>query len=297
MTTQSSRKATHEGVLHIGDSAIPCAVLEDGTRLLTQQGFLQAIGRARSAKGGQGSTRGDVIPFLAAKNLLPFVSPELREAAMPIPFRNIKGQHAYGYRADLLPRVCEVYLTARDALALVRTQAPIADTCSMLIRGLAHTGIMALVDEATGYQAVRDRLALQAILDRYITDEWAKWTKTFPDEFYRHLFRLKNLPYPPNAMGKKPSYVGHWTNDLVYDRLAPGVRKQLKRQNPRRPSGSRARRHHQYLTSDVGHPKLKEHLSNVTFLMKSCRNWNDFYRRLNRAIPKYGDTVPLDLDG
>ena len=155
-------------------------------------------------------------------------------------------------------------------------------------------GVIALVDEATGYQEVRDRLALQAILDKYITDEWAKWTKTFPDEFYHQLFSLHNIDYPGTNM-KRPSYVGHWTNDVVYSRLAPGVLSELRNRNPRLPSGARARKHFQYLTKDIGHPALKEHLMNVIFLMRSCSTWDDFKRRLNRASPKYGETIDLDL--
>lgn len=295
MTRTEVRNATHEGELPLGKTVIPCAVLDDGTRLLTQQGFLRAIGRARSAKGGQGSTKGEVIPFMAAANLAPFITPDLSEAATPIRFRSVRGKLAFGYRADLLPKVCEVYLSAQDAGALVRKQEPIAATCNILMRGLAHVGIMALVDEATGYQEVRDRLALQAILDKYVTNEWAKWTKTFPDDFYRHLFRLKGMSYPPPDT-RKPSFVGHWTNDIVYARLGQGILDELKRKNPRLPSGTRRRKHHQHLTREIGHPELREHLSNVTFLMRSCQTWNDFYRRLNRAVPKYGNTFELELD-
>jgi hypothetical protein len=54
-------------------------------------------------------------------------------------------------------------------------RAPIAPlNCvhkELVHRGLARVGIVALVDEATGYQEIRDRLALQAILDKYVTDE------------------------------------------------------------------------------------------------------------------------------
>ena len=165
------------------------------------------------------------------------------------------------------------------------------------MRGFATIGIIALVDKATGYQEVRDRLALQKILEKYITDEWAKWTKTFPDEFYIELFRLKNIPYPPDTRTlKKPSYVGHWINDVVYSRLAPGVLNELRKKNPRQPSGSRKRKFHQYLTRDIGHPALKEHLSNVIFLMKSCTKWEDFKRRLNRARAKYEHTLEILFD-
>lgn len=67
-------RATHAGELKLGDIVIPCAVLEDGRRVLTQQGFLQAIGRARSAKGGQGASVDMMPAFMAAGNLKPFIS-------------------------------------------------------------------------------------------------------------------------------------------------------------------------------------------------------------------------------
>ncbi|MBK9585468.1 MAG: hypothetical protein IPO55_06130 [Alphaproteobacteria bacterium] len=44
-------KATHEGEINIGNSVIPCAVLENGERVITQSGFMRALGRARQSKG------------------------------------------------------------------------------------------------------------------------------------------------------------------------------------------------------------------------------------------------------
>lgn len=292
--TDKLPKATHAGELQIGDTTIPCAVLEDGQRLLTQEGFLKAIGRAAKAKGGTGASVDKVPAFLSAKNLQPFIDNELLESTTPIIFKNSKGGKAFGYKAELLPKVCDVYLKARDKGEILSSQVHVAAKADILIRGLAHVGIIALVDEATGYQEVRDRIALQKILEKYITDEWAKWTKTFPDDFYKELFRLHHIEYPGTTM-KRPSYVGHWTNDVIYSRLVPGVLNELKKRNPRRPSGNRARKHHQYLTKDIGHPALKDHLSNVIFLMRGCSHWDDFKRRLERAAPKYGDTIPLDF--
>jgi len=299
MAEKKIPEALFEGELKIGDASIPCAVLEDGTRVLTQAGMLQALGRSRKPTGRSEATE-HIAPFLAPKNLKPFIDEDLRWASIPILFKpmrggGLRGNQAYGYAAELLPRVCEMMLQARDAKALQKQQLRLAVQAEILMRGLAHIGIVALVDEATGYQEVRDRIALQKILDKYLTDEWAKWTRTFPDEFYIELFRLKGIPYPPKNM-KRPSYVGHWTNDVVYSRLAPGVLKKLKELNPRIERGYRKRRHHQFMTRDYGHPALKEHLSNVIFLMKACRNWDDFKRRLEAAAQKQGDTIPLPLD-
>lgn len=230
-------KAQYAGQIHIGNKILPCAVLDDGTRVLTQEGFLKAIGRSGKPAAGRGSSVEKIAPFLDLDNLKPFINEELVSSTKPILFRTIKGIRAYGYKADLLPKVCEVYLRARDENVLLQPQIKFAQACDILIRGLAHIGIIALVDEATGYQEVRDRLALQEILDRYLTDEWAKWTKTFPDDYYRELFKLKGIPYPPLS-SKRPQYIGHWTNDIIYSRLAPGVLKALKEKNPRLPSGT-----------------------------------------------------------
>lgn len=289
-------EAPHTGDLKIGNSVIKCGVLEDGTRLLTRATFVRAIGRRGKAKGGRDYDDEFKTPvFLTAKNLKPFIPEELQRNSAPVIFR-IKSQEYIGYKAELLPQVCGVFIDADEAGDLAVSQKHIAQKCRVLLRGFATVGIVALVDEVTGYQDVRDRLALQKILDKYLIDEWAKWTKRFPDDFYKHLFRLKGLPYPPKSM-KKPQYVGHWTNDIIYRRLAPGVLKELKRKNPRQPSGHRKRKFHQYLTRDWGIPELTDHLSNVTFLMKTCEDgeWGEFKERLNLASPKYGDTIPLGL--
>ncbi|MFX0202811.1 MAG: P63C domain-containing protein, partial [Candidatus Hodarchaeota archaeon] len=246
-----------------------------------------------SSKGG-----GDRLAhFVSGKAINPFINNELQEVIKrPSLFRTARGNIAYCYEATVLADLCDAVLEAKKRMKLQKQQMHIAEQCEILMRGFARVGIIALVDEATGYQEVRDRLALQKILEKYITDEWAKWTKTFPDEYYKELFRLHDIRYPPIAM-KRPGYIGHWTNDIVYSRLAPGVLSELKKKNPRQPSGHRKRRHHQYLTRDFGHPVLREHLSNIIFLMKSCAKWDDFKRRLNRASPKYGDTIPFDFSG
>jgi hypothetical protein len=289
-------KATHEGEIPLADKSIPCAVLEDGTRLLTQGGFLVALGRNDKAKGGQGAGVDGVIPFLAANNLKPFITKELEESTKPIRFRTASGSMAYGYRAEILPMVCEVYLEAKDAKALHPTQDKIWTAANAIIRGLARVGIVALIDEATGYQDVRDRLALAKILERYlISDGYRKWEKMFQLDYYREMFRLRGWKFSPES-NARPGIIGKITNNIVYDRLQPGILKRLKELNPKGDSGNRKRRHHQYFTGDVGSPELREHLSNVIILMRVSKNWSQFIDMLDTAKPRLGDTLRLPLD-
>lgn len=131
----------------------------------------------------------------------------------------------------------------------------------------------------------RARTALDKILSLFIRKEFGKWAKRFPDAFYQGLFRLKGLKWPPDH--GMPQFVGHWTNDLVYNRLAPGLRDDLNTKNPANPRGRRKIKHHQWLTDDIGHPKLKEHIIAINALMRSCDDWDDFHRRLDKAFPKF----------
>ncbi len=211
-----------------------------------------------------------------------------------------------GYYAELLPHVCEVYLRFRDDCLkrqdrrdeekkIPAQYTHIVTACDTLMRGLAHVGIAALIDEATGYQEVRDRNALQAILDKYLTEEKAKWAKTFPDDFYRKLFRLKGWSFNPLSV-KRPSVIGHYTNDIVYERIAPGILKKLQELNPRNDDGHRKHKHFQFFTDDYGLPELKTHILNVMFLMDAAGDdWELFKSLLGRAAPRKGETLPLNI--
>lgn len=291
-------RATHDGVVKIGNAEIPCAVLEDGRRLLTQQGFLQAIGRARSAKGGQGASGDNLPAFLAAKNIKPFIDSDLVTSTKPVIFRSTKGIRAYGYLAELLPKVCTVYLEARDEGALQAKQLPIADVCAILVRGLAQTGIVALVDEATGYQGVRPKEALQEYLSLIIRKELAAWVKKFPDEFYKNIYALKGWVWP--GMGKnRYSVVGHYTNDLVFERLAPGLLSELKAKTPKDERGHRPNKLHQWLNEEVGDPMLAQHLHALIMLQRLAiangHGWHRFVKSVDQVLPRRGATLQLPL--
>jgi hypothetical protein len=288
-------RATHIGELVIGDSTIKCAVLEDGIRVLTRATFVKAMGRTGKAKGGRGYDDEFRTPvFLTAKNLRPFIPDGILENSTPIIFK-LSGQRVIGYKAELLPQVCGVFIDAERAGVLTLNQIPIAKKCNILLRGFATVGIIALVDEATGYQEVRDRQALEKILERYIRGELGKWAKTFPDEFYKEMFRLRGWQYSPLSV-KRPQYIGHLTNDIVYARLAPGVLDELRRREPKDDRGRRRHKFFQWLTDDIGHPRLREHLVATLALMRVSSGWDEFNRMLQRAFPKINTNLGLPLD-
>ena len=238
----------------------------------------------------------EMPPFLPSKNLKPFISNDLMLSKNPIAYKPLAGGRiAFGYKAEILPMVCYAYIDASKAGVILKTQAHVVRAAETIIRGLATVGIIALIDEATGYQKVRDRLALQKILDAYLRKELAAWAKRFPNEFYEEMFRLRNWQW--NGMSvKRPGFVGKLTNDLVYERLAPALLDELERKNPVLETGHRKSRHHQWLSDDIGIPALAQHIHAAIALMRASDTWSTFYGMINRALPKKRGQLPLLIE-
>jgi hypothetical protein len=290
-------KATHGGNLQVGGNEIPCAVLEDGTRVLSRIEFIKAIGRRGLPSGGRKFDKEFEVPvFLAADNLKPFISNELKQNLKPVLFKPLSGSRggvSIGYKAELLPQVCNVFLEASDVPGVLRAnQLHIVEQCKILIRAFATVGIIALVDEATGYQYDRARHALVDILEHFVAKELRKWVKTFPDEFYEQICRLKGWKLAD--INKRGAVFGRMTNYLVYKRLAPGVLRELQRLTPKDEKGRRKHKYFQRLTEDIGHPRLRELLASEITLMRIFDDgqWDSFMQAITRAIPIYGD-LPL----
>lgn len=290
--TNRQLSAEYTGELLIGDLTIPCHVLEDETRVLSGRGMQNSLGFSRASSGSA------LTNFVDSK-LVDFIPKESMEKIKnPIAFKRIgsggSAPHTNGYDATILIDICDAIIQANRKGLLADTQQKYAEGAEIIIRSVAKVGIIALVDEATGFQNIREKNALQKILDKFLQDEKRKWSKTFPDEFWYKLVKIKG--YDSYIALNRPAYVGHWVNDIVYARLAPGIKKKLRELNPRsQKTGNRQGTHHQHLTEDHGLPELKDHLNKVMVLMDASSSKNEFERLLNKSLPKYGDTIQLDL--
>jgi len=289
--------ATHTGSLVIGDVSIPCAVLEDGTRVFSESGISEALlgGRSGASKKLKkiAEETGTHLPvFLAPGQLKPYIEKALEAGALrPIKYQT-NGRQAIGFEATILPAACDVWLTARQEGALQKQQLDKAMKAEILMRSLAKVGVIALVDEATGYQRDRAKNALAKILEAYIAKDLQPWVKTFDAEFYEEMFRLRGLPYPPDQPNFKPQYFGKLTNDIVYRRLAPGVLDALKEEAKKADKKGKL---HQHLTAGFGRQNLLRHLGKVVALMNISDGWDDFILKLNKVAPRHGDTLTLDI--
>ncbi len=288
-------RISHQGKLTIAGFEMGCYVLDTPTqeRVISRQGLLMALGR--NAKPTKVKEQVDEVPnFLRASNLKPFISSSLVESTRPVFFASVGSKRPIiGYNVDVIKDICYVFIDAQKAGALKPSQAHIAERCDLLVRGFAAVGLRALVDEATGFQEVRPRDDLQRFLDQFLLKEYARWVKRFPDEFFENIFKMKGWTWN-DITSKKPQVVGRYINDIVYDRLAPLILAELREKNPANEKGNRKAKHHQWLTPDVGHPKLQEHLTAVMALQRVAGNsWRRFMDMLDAAFPRYGHTLTL----
>lgn len=271
-------EAIYSGKLPIGDIDLDCAVLEGGTRVLSERAVHRAFG---SKRGGSHWKRvkelegGASLPsFLSAKNYLPFIGREL-EAALekPLVYSVSAGATpANGIRAELLPEICGVFLSARRAGKLHPSQEHLAMQAEVLMEAFAKVGIIALVDEATGYQHDRSHNALRLLLSKYIAEGLQKWLKTFPDSFFSELDRLYGND---TSHGKRPQYYGKFINKYVYDPIENGyVKRELDKKNIA-DDGKRRGRFFQWLNDD-GRNILIHQLGRVEGLMEMCSDSDHF---------------------
>ncbi|HHK4525826.1 TPA: P63C domain-containing protein [Pseudomonas aeruginosa] len=294
--------ATHESgdhPLRIGDAELTCYVLEDGTRVLSQRGLQAGIGMST---GGSSSGEQRLANFALSiseksKEINELYSRSIAVAErlkQPIRFRTPGiGSVANGYEATILADLCDVILAARSENLLQKQQMHIAAQAEILVRGFARVGIIALIDEATGYQRDRAKDALAKILEAWVAKELQPYVRAFPAEYYEELFRLRGLKYPPENPIFRPQYFGTLTNDIVYERLAPGLLEELKKQAAK---DEKKRHLHRRLTQEVGHPRLREHLASVVTAMKLSNDYPDFIAKMNRLHPRFGDNQLLDLE-
>ncbi len=143
---------------------------------------------------------------------------------------------------------------------------------------------------------VRPQDALQLYLEKIIRKELAAWAKKFPDEFYENIYTLKGWPWP-GMQKNRYSVVAHYTRDLVYERIAPGLLEQLELKSPLNDKGPRPNELHQWLTEEVGDPMLAQHLYSIIMFqrlaIKSGFGWNRFVNMVDKVLPKRGDTLEL----
>lgn len=272
----AKNKIIHEGEITLGTTIIPCYVLEDGTRVLSGRGLQEALKMVDTEEESKPTSGARLNRYLEQKSLEPYIY-KGKVLGHYDPLECYRGtQKINGYEATVLADICDAFLEARKEIKLSSRQSIIADQCEILIRGFARVGIIALVDEATGYQYDRERFELQKILNAYISDEILKWQLTFTDDFYKQVYKLWNLPFIPKYIKNKPSFIGKLTTKYIYEGLPKGIISKIKENTGKTDKGNWKYKWHQSLTPEIGREHLKKQIIEVTLLMEMSQSKEQF---------------------
>ncbi len=275
--------------IRIADIEVPCYVLEDDRRVIATNGVLDTLHMARGGAMVRGMNRLEL--FAAQNRLKPYVSNELlARIADPIRFR-IGNNTTHGFESDVLIDLAEAVIKADNAGALQKQQAVIAHRCRVITSSLTRIGLIALIDEATGYQRKRDNDALQSILTAYLLPEHRPWIQVVPEEFTDQIYRVYGWERKPQNRG--PRYAGKLIRQLIYEKMPKPVLPALDEKNPRDASYRRKRKHNQFLT-EQGLDHFRSQVITMMTLLRISNNKTEFKSHLRKL---YSDQLMLPFPG
>lgn len=266
--------AKFRGSIDMGGTPIDVYVLDTGDRVISMRGAVKAM---------TGQDAGNLVEYLSVQGLKDFVDKDLALVDFFIPGTQFRGR---GITAEQFEKIITAYVRALHAGALTTSrQREIATTCAILSTAFLKIGIIAQIDEATGYQYARADDALQIKLRAFIADELRDWEKTFPDDLWEQFGRLTKWK---GSLQQRPKWWGHLVIELIYNALDPDIAKYLKENKPKPVHG---KNYHQWLSQDIGLKALISHIYEIIGIAKTCSD----IRELREKVAIHYGREPVQL--
>ncbi|MFZ3182512.1 MAG: P63C domain-containing protein [Methylocystis silviterrae] len=282
--------ARSEGTLPIGDVSIDVYVLWDRRRLVAKRAMARALGL--KSEGGNA-----FLKTLSGKTIGSAIPESLWEKINnPVVFKPLVGDPAHGYEASVLIEVCDALIGARDDLA--PAQKFLARQAEIIVRAAAKIGIIALIDEATGFVEDKRKEEYRELWRDFIRDEFRQWEGAeFPDDVFDLIYKLYGLKRFNPKSTKHPKFFGKIIRKYIWVPLANSngaILEQLDEKNPViYADGGRRYKLFQFLSDEVGLPALKQHIWQVVGIGRSVKTKDQFdrafYAAFPQAIPNKGD--------
>lgn len=269
--------AKHKGELSLGESSVECYVLDDKTRVISLRATVKAIAGVETSK------LSDYIGIIPLKEFIDKDSVMGGTIEFTVPGNPQKG---VGIKAEVFLEICQAFVSAASFDRLVtEKQKENARRCAVLLSSCAKIGLIALIDEATGYQRERQEDELQVKLRAFIAEELRDWEKTFPDELWEEFGRLTQWR---GSIHSRPKWWGKLVLELIYDALDPDIAQHLKEHKPPPKHGNN---YHQWMTEDVGLKTLIGHIHQVIGIAKTCTTMSE----LRDKIAHFYNKEPYQL--
>lgn len=276
-------EAETDGTLQIGDVELDVYVLDDRRRVISKKAMARAL--HLKSEGGNAFMR-----TMSRKGVRSVLTQKLAtNVANSISFRPLTGDLADGYEAVVLIEICDALIQARNEKKLAPSQIFLAMQAEVIIRSAAKVGIIALVDEATGFQD-KTKDEYRRLFETFIRKEFRQWEKEFPDKFFDMIYRLYGLKRQKPDSNRHPQFFGRFIRKCVYYPLANSRGAILERLDEKNPvvydGGGRQRKFFQYLTDEIRMAAFRQHLWQVVGIGEAATDRRQFKRGFYRAFPE-----------
>lgn len=272
--------AKHKGELTLGETNVDCYVLNNNERVIGLRSTIVSIAKARSSS---------IMSYIGTKSLAAYIDCKaIIDNTMEFDVPGVSFQRGKGISAENYLAICHAYVVAaHDGKLTTMKQAEIAARCSIIMSSCAKVGLIALIDEATGYQKHREPDAMQVKLTAYIADELRAWEKVFPDNLWEEFGRLTQWKGPLHI---RPKYWGKLVKELIYESLDPEVADYLAKNKPNPRFG---KNWHQWLTGDFGVRMLFRHINEVIGVARTCEDMAELKRKVARIYGKKPEQITV----
>lgn len=271
--------ASHYGVVHFGDLDCEAVVLTTGERGYVRKQVAKLLGVHENNTGHRFR---QILADFSPKSLSDM---DKFESPISLP----SGRRAQFFPAGVITQIATGVIDAALNQTLHRARKKLVPNCMKIMRALATTGEVALIDEATGYQHHRAPDALQELISKLLRQSCASWERRFHPDYYRAIYRLFGWKYQGHDQNP-PHVVGQITLRWVYGPVLP---EDLLGEIRNRKGISQ--KHHQWLT-DQGLAHLESQIHAVTAIARSSMSYPDFKRRCEAAFAGAALQLGLLLD-
>nr|WP_286674417.1 P63C domain-containing protein [Clostridium sp. VAP52] len=275
-------KVISSGVLEIFND-LPCYVLDDGQRVFRLSNLTKSLRDKEHGKFGN---------YLASSNIIKYLPERLRPLTDENHDRTPQGVIEFefnekiekGYNSEDFMDVCSAFVTANlNNEKLSEAQQEIVKNANKFVLSTAKIGIVALIDEATGYQNVRHSKELQLKMKYFLVedDNAREWEKIFPDDLWFEFGRLTNWK---GSLKKRPKYWGKLVKELIYNLLDKDIAEYLYKNKPPRYNGHI--KYHQWLNEGYGTKELTQHIWQIIGMAKTCENMKELKQLTSQKFNK-----------
>lgn len=277
-------RAISTGALRFGDAEVDCYNLDDGRRVISQRGVVRGLTGGSKA----GRSAGDLPVYVAR---VPADSRgNLADASAEVSFILPSGTVAIGRDADWFIDLCNAYVDAAIAGTLHPKQRHLAAQARVIVAACSKVGIAALIDEATGFQYLREHGILGDIFARALRDAPGAWSRRWQDDVVDALcrtFRIQRIgkEFPAPLMG----VIGKLYKTL----LGAEVYEELRRRNP---PGDDRDIHTQWMSDEVL-AALGDRMEVIKAFAMSTDSKLQFWSRLERYAAGGKGQADLFADG